>query len=260
MMSDVEPREVDSAQNDKADALASEKASMETSTEVSIEDTDHEESEGQVTPQTEEGVEASLTEEEDASADVVAVEEPVEEPEAEELEAMRAELEQTQAQAAEYLDGWQRARAEFANYKKRMEAERGELRQSSNEALLLKLLPVVDDFERAFQVLPEDLEDIAWVDGFGIIQRKLQSILESENVTPIEATGQPFDPEWHQAVLQEETNEYPDGYVSEEMQRGYLLGRRVLRPSMVTVAINHGKETGEKEEVASDVETVTGDE
>jgi molecular chaperone GrpE len=217
---------------------------MEASVDVSTEapgGADHEESEEQVTPQTEESIEASSAEEE-----------PVKEPEAEELEAMRAELEQTQAQAAEYLDGWQRARAEFANYKKRVEAERGELRQSSNEALLLKMLPVVDDFERAFQALPEDLEDIVWADGFAMIQRKLQSILESENVTPLEATGQPFDPEWHQAVLQEETSEYPDGYVSEEMQRGYLLGRRVLRPSMVKVAINHEKEIGDEEEVAGD--------
>ncbi len=251
-MSDVEPMEVDSVQKDKTDTLASKKASPDGFSE----DTDHEETEEQVTAETENDVEASFAEEEDLEA----IEEPVGEPEEEELEAVRAELEQTQAQAAEYLDGWQRARAELANYKKRVEAERGELRQSSNEALLLKLLPVVDDFERAFQALPEDLEDIVWVDGFGIIQRKLQSILEGENVTPIEATGQPFDPEWHQAVLQEETSEYPDGYVSEEMQRGYLLGKRVLRPSMVKVAINHGEELGDEEEVSSDVEELTGEE
>jgi molecular chaperone GrpE len=154
------------------------------------------------------------------------------------LEALRAELEQAQAQANEYLDGWQRARAEFANYKRRVEAEREELRRTSNSALLLKLLPVVDDFERASQTMPPELAGLPWVDGVKMILRKLQAILESENVTPIQAAGQPFDPLWHQAVIQEETTQHPDGYVIEEMQRGYRLGERVLRPAMVKVASN----------------------
>jgi molecular chaperone GrpE len=164
-------------------------------------------------------------------------------PESEEsqLEAVRAELEQVQAQAAEYLDGWQRARAEFANYKKRVDAERVESRRISNEALLLKLLPVIDDFERACQTIPEDLADGSWVDGIAMILRKLRSVLEGENVTPIEAEGQPFDPKWHEAVMQEETDDHPDGYVTEVMQKGYRLGERVLRPSMVKVARNQNQ-------------------
>jgi molecular chaperone GrpE len=173
------------------------------------------------------------------------VQEATETVEEKELEALRAELEKAQAQAAEYLDGWQRARAEFANYKKRVEAERALLQQTSNEALLLKLLPVVDDFERAFQTLPEDVADVPWVDGIKLILRKLQAILDSENVTPIEAIGQPFDPLLHQAVMQEETTEHPDGHVIEEMQRGYRLGERVLRPSMVKVA-NNAKEASDE--------------
>jgi molecular chaperone GrpE len=164
-----------------------------------------------------------------------------------EVETLRAELEQAQAQAADYLEGWQRARAEFANFKKRVEAERRELRRSSTEAILLKLLPVVDDFERAFQVLPEESADEAWVDGFRMILRKLQALLESEDVTAIEAAGQPFDPLWHQALLQEETEEHRDGYVIEEMQRGYRLGDRVLRPSMVKVASNTNESDNELE-------------
>lgn len=169
------------------------------------------------------------------------------EPEEDEVETLRAELEQAQAQAADYLEGWQRARAEFANFKKRVEAERQELRRASTEALLLKLLPVVDDFERAFQVLPEESADEAWVDGFRMILRKLQALLESEDVTPIEAAGHPFDPLWHQALLQEETEEHRDGYVIEEMQRGYRLGDRVLRPSMVKVASNNNESDNELE-------------
>ena len=191
---------------------------------------------------------AEPEEETTARAEEVAIREEVEHeviegiiegvPAQDELEAVQAELEQVQAQAAEYLDGWQRARAEFANYKKRVEAERVELRRTSTEALLLKLLPVIDDFERAFQALPEDSTEAVWVDGFTMILRKLQAILESQDVTPIEAAGQPFDPLWHEAVMQEETDEHPDGYVTEEMQRGYRLGDRVLRPSMVKVASN----------------------
>jgi molecular chaperone GrpE len=186
------------------------------------------------------GAEMVSPEEEDQIVQEVA--ETVEE---KELEALRDELEKAQAQAAEYLDGWQRARAEFANYKKRVEAERAVLRQTSNEALLLKLLPVVDDFERAFQTLPEDLADVPWVDGIQLILRKLQTILDSENVTPIDAIGQAFDPLLHQAVMQEETTEHPDGHVIEEMQRGYRLGERVLRPSMVKVANNAKEASGE---------------
>jgi molecular chaperone GrpE len=177
-----------------------------------------------------------------------AIEEAVpEQAEANELEAMRADLDQAQAQAAEYLNGWQRARAEFANYKKRVDAEREDLRRTSNETLLRKLLPVVDDFERAFQTLPEEAGDAAWVNGIQMILRKLQAILDSEEVTPIEAAGQPFDPLWHEAVLQEETDEHPDGYVIEEMQRGYRLGQRVLRPSMVKVASNKNENESNNE-------------
>jgi molecular chaperone GrpE len=221
-MSEVESGTTDSLQPE-ADAAVSREDEMK--------------SEKQAAPQAEaeqsEDVEVTPSGEEDQVVEEIA--EAVQE---NELEALQAELEKAQAQAAEYLDGWQRARAEFANYKKRVEAERELLRQTSNEALLLKLLPVVDDFERAFQTLPEDLADVPWVDGIKLILRKLQAILDSENVTPIEAMGQPFDPLLHQAVMQEETTEHPDGHVIEEMQRGYRLGERVLRPSMVKVANN----------------------
>jgi molecular chaperone GrpE len=157
-------------------------------------------------------------------------------------QAVQADLEKAQAQAAEYLDGWQRARAEFANYKKRVEAEREEVRRASNEALLLKLLPVVDDFERAFQKIPQEVADSPWVSGINMILRKLQAILESQGVAPIQAAGRPFDPQQHEAVLMEETAEHPDGTVVAELQRGYRLGERVLRPAQVKVATNKHKE------------------
>ncbi len=158
------------------------------------------------------------------------------------MQALQAELDKAQAQAAEYLDGWQRARAEFANYKKRVEAEREEWRRVSNEALLLKLLPVVDDFERAFQKIPQEWTDSPWVNGISMILRKLHALLESQGVKPIQAVGQPFDPQQHEAVLMEENAKHPDGTVIAEIQRGYRLGERVLRPAQVTVATNSHKE------------------
>jgi molecular chaperone GrpE len=158
------------------------------------------------------------------------------------IQALQADLEKAQAQAAEYLDGWQRSRAEFANYKRRVEAEREELRRASNEALLLKLLPVVDDFERAFQKIPQEWAASPWVSGISMILRKLQALLESQGVVPIQAAGQPFNPQQHEAVLLEETAEHPDGTVTAEIQRGYRLGERVLRPAQVKVATNKHKE------------------
>lgn len=200
------------------------------------EDMEHLETETEATPETK--GELPGGDEETSPVKEEQPEEKVEETEEGELESLRSALEEAQTQANEYLEGWQRARAEFANYKKRVATEREELRQTSNEALLLKLLPIVDDFERAFLTLPEELTDVAWVGGVKMILRKLQTLLESENVTPIQAVGQPFDPLFHEAMLQEETSEHPDGHVIEEMQRGYRLGDRVLRATMVKVASN----------------------
>jgi molecular chaperone GrpE len=158
------------------------------------------------------------------------------------VQALQAELEKAQAQAAEYLDGWQRSRAEFANYKKRIEAEREEVRRASNEALLLKLLPIVDDFERAFEKIPQEWANSPWVNGISMILRNLHALLESQGVAPIQAAGQTFDPQQHEAVLLEATTEHPDGTVVAEIRRGYRLGERILRPAQVKVATNTHKE------------------
>lgn len=174
---------------------------------------------------------------EEATSETEAVATPAE-TQAVDVAALQAELEKAQAQAAEYLEGWQRARAEFANYRRRVEAEREDIRCRSNEALLLKLLPIVDDFERALQVLPAELVNHPWVDGVRMILNKLHALLESENVTPVSTVGQMFDPQWHEAMMQEETTEHPDGMIIEELRKGYRLGDRVLRPALVKVAHN----------------------
>jgi molecular chaperone GrpE len=160
--------------------------------------------------------------------------EPAEE--VDELVALRQELEEQKAKAAEYLDGWQRARAEFANYKKRVEKEQEDRIKSANGAFIAKLLPVMDDFERAFQTLPFDLMGMTWLEGIALIQRKLQMLLEQEGVTVIETEGRLFDPTLHQAVTHEESEEHEEGQIIGEVQKGYKMGDRVLRPSLVRVA------------------------
>lgn len=153
-----------------------------------------------------------------------------------ELQRLEEELEKVRAQAAEYLDGWQRAQAEFSNYKKRQEAERVLVTEAANSTLLRKLLPIVDDFERAIDTLPDNLIQLTWCQGLLLIKHKLDAILESEGVKPIETGGQTFDPRYHEGVTYEEVPGYEDGQIIAEVQRGYTLGERVLRPALVRVA------------------------
>ena len=184
---------------------------------------------------------------EEATADEVTVAEEITEEieEVPELEALRQELEEAKAQAAEYLDGWQRARAEFANYKKRNEQERQELFKLANVTLITRLLPIFDDFERAFQTLPSNLLSLTWIDGVALIYRRLQAILEAEGLTLVETEGQSFDPLLHEAVTYEESDDHDEGQIIGEVQKGYKLGDRVLRPALVRVA--KGKPVSEAE-------------
>jgi molecular chaperone GrpE len=181
---------------------------------------------------------------EDKALDVEVVEEelieaPVEEDEEEavdEIAALRQELEEARAKEAEYLDGWQRARAELANARKRYQREREQAYANAKADLLIRLLPVVDDFERAFESLPDNPSTASWIEGVKLVKRKLLVLLEQERVEAIEATGQEFDPLFHQAVTHEPSTEVPDGHIIAEMQRGYRVGDRVLRPSVVRVS------------------------
>jgi len=155
----------------------------------------------------------------------------------EKLQQLEAQLAEAEQQAAEHLDSLQRSQASFANYRKRTEAEQVSWRSVANAALLSRLLPVLDDFERAFQALPKDLEGNPWLHGITLIRRKIAGILEAENVKPIELQpGDTFDPLYHQAVLYQEVPGFEDGQIVAEVERGYILGERVLRPSSVVVA------------------------
>ena len=156
---------------------------------------------------------------------------------AERIEALERELAETSAKAEEHLYNWQRSAADFANFKRRTDEERSTLGQFSNAILIGKLLGVLDDFDRALESVPPEAHD-AWIEGIKLVERKLRGVLETEGVTPIEAIGQPFDPNLHEAVVHEPTADPPDTQVIGELQRGYRLHDRVIRPSLVRVANN----------------------
>jgi molecular chaperone GrpE len=147
---------------------------------------------------------------------------------------MAQRLEEAEKQANDFKEQWLRAMADFKNYKRRAETERSELVRNASVSLILKLLPIVDDFERAASSVPPEVEETPWWQGAQLVIQKLRTILESEGVTPIDALGTDFDPNLHDAVMYEEA-EGQDGKVTAELQKGYRLNDRVLRPTMVKV-------------------------
>jgi molecular chaperone GrpE len=153
-----------------------------------------------------------------------------------EVETMRQRLAEAEKKAEEYLDQWRRAAADLSNYRKRVEKEQADVFRYANAALITRVLPILDDFQRAFQTIPGNLRGLTWIEGIALIGRKLQAILEQEGLTPIEAEGKPFDPLLHEAITYEEGAGYEDGQVIGEVQKGYKLGDRVLRPALVRVA------------------------
>jgi molecular chaperone GrpE len=159
-----------------------------------------------------------------------------EEPAVDEATVLRQQLEETKAKEAEYLDGWQRARAELSNARKRFQRDQEQAYTNARADVLTRLLPLIDDFERAWETLPEDLSNLTWVEGVLLIRRKLQTLLDQDGVVPIQAVGEEFDPFMHQAVTHEPSDTVPEGHIIAEMQRGYRMGDRVLRPSMVRVS------------------------
>ncbi len=154
-----------------------------------------------------------------------------------ELDGARRQLAEAQAEAAKNKDGWLRAVAEFSNYKKRQEADAGNIRAYATVGLISKLLPVLDDFNRAVKTLPEALQHMTWIGGVMLIARKMQAIVESEGVKAVEVgPNDAFDPNTHEAVSHDDADGVESGHVIEELQRGYKLGDRVLRPALVRVA------------------------
>jgi molecular chaperone GrpE len=156
---------------------------------------------------------------------------------AERVEQLERELAEANAKSDEYLNNWQRSAADFANFKRRTDEDRATVGRFSTAVLIGRLLSVLDDFDRALEAVPPEAHD-AWIEGVKLVERKLRGLLKSEGVTPIEALGQPFDPNLHEAVAHEPTADHPDNEVIGEVQRGYRLHDRVIRPSLVRVANN----------------------
>jgi molecular chaperone GrpE len=150
--------------------------------------------------------------------------------------ALEEQLAAAQAEAARYLDGWQRTQAEFANARKRFEKQRAEAYTNANADLVSKLLPLIDDLERALSSAPEAIQRDPWFAGVGLVYRKMMSVLEDMDVYPIPAVGEMFDPNLHEALSPEPSSEHASGVIVREVRRGYRLGDQVIRPSLVTVA------------------------
>ncbi len=163
--------------------------------------------------------------------------------ETEDIESLRQALAEEQSKAEANLAGWQRAQADFMNFKRRSEQDRAEYARFANANLVLEILPVLDDMERALEHVPAKLASIVWVDGINLIYRKFKAILESQGLTEIEALGKPFDPSQHEAVRQAKGEE---GIVIEEIRKGYQLHDKVIRPTMVVVG--NGEDTEKEEE------------
>lgn len=160
----------------------------------------------------------------------------VDEEEVDEVEVLKEEIAALQQQSEEYLDGWQRERAEFANYKKRTERERQQMRLDISGTIIRRYLEIVDDLERALQNKPTEGEGATWAEGIELVYRKFLTALEAEGVVLMEAANQEFDPNLHEAISQEPNEDFESGHVIEVVRNGYMIGERVLRPATVRVA------------------------
>ena len=165
-----------------------------------------------------------------------------EEAEVEDIEVLKQALAEEKEKVEGYLANWQRTQADFINYKRRSDQEKEEISKFANSLLMLNLLPVLDDLERAFTSIPPHLARLTWVDGIRLIERKLQARLEAQGLSPIKTLGEPFDPKFHEAAMHAKGKE---GIVIQELQKGYKLQDRVIRPAMVVVG--NGEEEKKEE-------------
>jgi len=151
-----------------------------------------------------------------------------------ELESLRSQLEEQKARADDYYNRLARVQADYENYRRRTRQEKEEFYKYASEQLIVALLPVLDNFGRALAAEGQSIENFK--SGVEMIYRQLQDVLHAEGLAPVPAVGEQFDPVKHEAVLQAESDEHPDNTVIEELQRGYYLKEKVIRPAMVKVA------------------------
>ena len=150
---------------------------------------------------------------------------------------LEEQLEQARQEAADNLESWQRTAAELANFKRRQEEQQKLQRDRIKAEVLEGVISTLDDLELAFQNIPPELDGqlVGWVEGFRLVQRKLDKILDDQNVMPVNTDGE-FDPNFHEAVSYEESEEHEEGQIIGELRKGYQFGNRVLRPALVRVA------------------------
>jgi len=163
--------------------------------------------------------------------------------ELDDIETLKQALDEQKKQAEANLAGWQRAQADFINYKRRCAQEKEEISKFANTTLMLNLLPVLDDLERAITSIPAHKAKLSWVEGIKLVERKLWTTLETQGLSPIKALGEPFNPNLHEAAMQSKGKE---GIVVGELLKGYKLHNRVIRPAKV--AVGNGEEDEKKEE------------
>jgi molecular chaperone GrpE len=172
----------------------------------------------------------------DSETPVEDTEQPADETTKTPVAELEKQLEEAQQQAKANFEGWQRERADFSNYKKRVEREMKEIQQNATSSTLMALLPVLDDFERAMSNLPEDLKGQPWLDGVSAIQRKFQKILDDYGIVILDPVGEVFDPSRHEALGTDTDTTMESGHITVTLQKGYASGDRVLRPALVRVA------------------------
>jgi molecular chaperone GrpE len=172
-----------------------------------------------------------------------AVEEAVSTPEQETIsevvanvDELKIELEKANQRAAENFEGWQRERADFLNYKKRVERDQISTLQAMKGDIYRKFLDVLDDLERALKTKPAEGDGAAWAEGIECIYRKLLNSLEANGVTQMDVANKEFDPNLHEAITHEESPDHESGQIIEVIEQGYILGDRVIRPARVRVA------------------------
>jgi len=170
-----------------------------------------------------------------------------EEETAPEVELQQAQLEEAQREVDQFRNLLQRVQADSVNYKRRVEEEREELQKRANANLVIRLLPVLDDFERALQHIPRDDTLSTWLAGVELVYRNLKGLLETFGVTQIEALDKTFDPLEHESVFYEVSEDHEDGKVMSIVREGYKLHGWVLRPAQVTVSKRKGEESPHEE-------------
>ncbi len=152
------------------------------------------------------------------------------------VEEIRADLVKARAEAEEYLDRLQRLKAEFENFRKRMMREQSEILKLASQGVISEILPVIDSFERALEHEIHGDQFDEYKKGLKLVYGQLYDVMAKEGLSTFEPVGQPFDPTQHEAVMQEESDEYPEDTVVRVVEKGYVLKDRIIRPAKVTVA------------------------